>query len=188
LIDLDKFKEVNDTYGHKAGDMVLIHFSNVLTSILRKTDFIARLGGDEFVVLLCDMSDQEKAIEIASKIITEACRPIDIGHGISASTGASIGINYASGTLFRQTNCSLKRIWPCTKRNKAAAARMRSPDTKQAQIRRNPSERGLFKMQQNKRAMLRNRYSELKSSSATPSKLCATSVGNASTCLSLRVI
>lgn len=100
LIDLDKFKEVNDTYGHKAGDMVLIHFSNVLTSILRKTDFIARLGGDEFVVLLCDLSDQEKAIEIAGKIITKACRPIDIGHGISASTGASIGINYASGDTF----------------------------------------------------------------------------------------
>ncbi|MBR7791858.1 sensor domain-containing diguanylate cyclase [Undibacterium sp. FT147W] len=100
LIDLDKFKEVNDTYGHKAGDLVLIHFSTVLTNILRKTDFIARLGGDEFVVLLCDMTDQEKAIEIAGKIITEACRPIDVGHGISASTGASIGINYASGGIF----------------------------------------------------------------------------------------
>jgi diguanylate cyclase (GGDEF)-like protein len=100
LIDLDKFKEVNDTYGHKAGDMVLIHFSSILTGILRKTDFIARLGGDEFVVLLCDLTNQSKAIDIAGKIITEARRPIDVGHGISASIGASIGINYASGDTF----------------------------------------------------------------------------------------
>lgn len=100
LIDLDKFKEVNDTYGHKAGDMVLIHFSTILTGIVRKTDFIARLGGDEFVVLLCDLTDQNKAIEIASMIITEACRPIDLGYGINASTGASIGIHYSSGDIF----------------------------------------------------------------------------------------
>lgn len=98
LIDLDKFKEVNDKYGHKAGDMVLIQFSSILTGILRKTDFIARLGGDEFVVLLCDLTDQSKAIEIAGKIIAEASRPVDVGHGISARIGASIGINYASGT------------------------------------------------------------------------------------------
>lgn len=70
LIDLDKFKEVNDQFGHDAGDKVLIHFTTLLCRTLRKTDFIARTGGDEFVVIVRDLDDVEKAKKLRSRYST----------------------------------------------------------------------------------------------------------------------
>lgn len=57
IIDINDFKKINDTYGHKAGDQVLMHISNVLAQNTRKTDFIARWGGDEFLILAPDIGD-----------------------------------------------------------------------------------------------------------------------------------
>lgn len=102
MIDLDKFKQVNDLYGHEVGDKVLCHFANILTETLRKTDFVARLGGDEFVVLLKDMSIQEKAENIAGKILELVNEPIPVSEDISVEIGASIGISYSDGTPFNK--------------------------------------------------------------------------------------
>lgn len=92
LIDLDFFKEVNDTYGHDAGDQVLIRFARLLESVVRKSDLIGRLGGDEFVLFL-DRLDQSPSLErITRNIIASVAKPINIGGGQTARIGVSIGI------------------------------------------------------------------------------------------------
>jgi diguanylate cyclase (GGDEF)-like protein/PAS domain S-box-containing protein len=92
MMDLDFFKEVNDTYGHQAGDAVLVAVATTLRNAARKTDYVARLGGDEFVLLLDDVDSEEPATRLAEKLLEDIAQPIDIGNGVSASVGASIGI------------------------------------------------------------------------------------------------
>ncbi|MFZ6861305.1 diguanylate cyclase domain-containing protein [Undibacterium sp. Ji67W] len=100
LIDLDKFKQVNDQLGHQAGDEVLIQFSKILHKTLRKSDFIARLGGDEFIVLLHDLHQQTIAEEIAKKIIAQVSTPFQLSTNNSASIGTSIGISFIHAASF----------------------------------------------------------------------------------------
>ncbi|MBC3807518.1 diguanylate cyclase [Undibacterium seohonense] len=94
MIDLDGFKYVNDQYGHEVGDKVLCHFSELLSKIVRRSDFIARIGGDEFVVILKEMDEVNQVENIANKIITETSQVIHFGDAIHIQIGASIGINF----------------------------------------------------------------------------------------------
>lgn len=92
MIDLDRFKEVNDTLGHDIGDKLLIQVSARIKKILRKSDTVARLGGDEFSILLADVN-QDEAISIADKIVDILSKKFFIsGHtfNISGSIGISI--------------------------------------------------------------------------------------------------
>lgn len=93
-IDLDYFKQVNDTYGHQAGDVVLQYVSTALQSAVRRTDFVGRQGGDEFIAVLSDVESATKALEIANTIIAKVSEPIDIGAGRLAHVSASIGIAF----------------------------------------------------------------------------------------------
>lgn len=93
FIDLDGFKEVNDTYGHNIGDILLKVVANILRKNVRKEDVIARIGGDEFNILLEDIKSKEEAIEVANKLRVLAKEPIIIENKsffISFSIGASI--------------------------------------------------------------------------------------------------
>ncbi len=90
LMDLDRFKEVNDTFGHQHGDMLLQQVGMRLTSRLRAVDTVARLGGDEFAVLLLS-ADREGAIKVAETILKELDRPFAL-EGYTVNVGASIGI------------------------------------------------------------------------------------------------
>lgn len=93
FVDLDKFKEVNDTLGHDAGDEVLRVIAQRLRNCLRHSDKIARMGGDEFYVLIEELNDGSHAAEVARKLLKEAARPVHVGDAechISASIGISI--------------------------------------------------------------------------------------------------
>lgn len=92
LIDLDRFKQVNDTYGHAAGDQVLIGVAELLRGLVRKSDLVGRLGGDEFVILLTDIEQPEAIEKIARAILDGASRPYYIGDGRTARVGASVGV------------------------------------------------------------------------------------------------
>jgi diguanylate cyclase (GGDEF)-like protein/PAS domain S-box-containing protein len=92
FVDLDKFKDINDTLGHDAGDEVLRVIARRMRSVLRHTDKIARMGGDEFYVLIEDLNDGFHAAEVAGKLLEEACRPVCVG-GIECRLSASIGIS-----------------------------------------------------------------------------------------------
>ena len=92
MIDLDRFKPINDTYGHEAGDRVLIAVAQRLSQSLRKQDVVVRWGGDEFVVLVFTGQDTEAAPLVADKLLQAVSQPIDLGGGRSGQVGASIGI------------------------------------------------------------------------------------------------
>ena len=91
FIDLDNFKQINDNYGHQAGDDFLIEVSQRLKTSVRENDAVARLGGDEFVVLLDLLPDSELAEEIAARIIDKIALPYQL-KGCEVMSGASIGI------------------------------------------------------------------------------------------------
>jgi len=93
FIDLDRFKNINDIYGHHIGDEVLKETAFRLKSLLRESDLVSRLGGDEFVVVLYDINSQESINFVASNILSELEKPFIIKnkeHFISGSIGISI--------------------------------------------------------------------------------------------------
>ncbi len=95
MLDLDKFKAVNDTLGHPAGDQLLVEVARRLKSSVRETDVLARLGGDEFAIIQEGGPNQrEGAITLALRIISSIAQPFDL-NGQQANVGSSIGIALA---------------------------------------------------------------------------------------------
>jgi diguanylate cyclase (GGDEF)-like protein/PAS domain S-box-containing protein len=92
FIDLDRFKEVNDSFGHESGDVLLREVARRLRLMLRPTDVIARLGGDEFVVAAYCSAGERSAASIAEKLLGALATPVDIGQQ-EVVIGASIGIS-----------------------------------------------------------------------------------------------
>lgn len=97
MLDLDRFKDVNDSFGHVAGDELLQLVAAKLTSHMRGIDTICRLGGDEFTVLLEDLADPDDAARIASEIIRELSEPCRLSSGVEVRIGASVGISIFPG-------------------------------------------------------------------------------------------
>jgi diguanylate cyclase (GGDEF)-like protein len=92
FIDLDRFKYVNDTLGHDAGDELLKVMARRLSSLLRGVDRLARLGGDEFVVLLDHVTDPAALSKVASRLLTELAEPLELGGHMMQISG-SVGIS-----------------------------------------------------------------------------------------------
>ncbi len=92
MMDLDRFKNVNDTLGHLAGDELLKQVAQRITARLRTTDMVARLGGDEFVVLLEDISHQDDAARVATEIVADLSATFQLTQSDDVRIGASIGI------------------------------------------------------------------------------------------------
>jgi diguanylate cyclase (GGDEF)-like protein len=91
FLDLDGFKQVNDNYGHDAGDDVLCQLARRLEDVIRANESVARLGGDEFVVLLTNFGDLTHCEDILQRLLTEVARPLQIGpHSVQIQ--ASIGV------------------------------------------------------------------------------------------------
>jgi len=93
-LDLDEFKEVNDTLGHPVGDQVLRAISTRLKALIRETDTVARLGGDEFAIVQTKIERPEDCSVLANKLLATLNRPLKIG-GQQFNVGASIGIALA---------------------------------------------------------------------------------------------
>lgn len=93
--DLDRFKSVNDTYGHAAGDIVIRQVARRLESAVGQSGTVGRIGGDEFVVLIDDDVDRTSLNKLAERILAGVRAPIDIGDGRSTDVGISLGVALA---------------------------------------------------------------------------------------------
>lgn len=93
FIDLDRFKPINDKYGHAVGDKVLLQVADRLKGMLREADSVCRLGGDEFVILLESTPTVEGAEYVAERTIEFLNEPIEVD-GLKCSIGASVGISF----------------------------------------------------------------------------------------------
>ena len=99
MLDLDNFKDINDTLGHHKGDLILKATAERLRAALRKGDTIARFGGDEFVLILPDLETIEDAIQIAQKIVDSFCKPFLIDtHQLVVTTSIGIAVYPNDGT------------------------------------------------------------------------------------------
>jgi diguanylate cyclase (GGDEF)-like protein len=112
FVDLDRFKNVNDTLGHAVGDGLLRRVARRLRSALRDSDVVARLGGDEFTVLLQNLRRPQDATHVAEQLLAELARPCEI-HGHRVHTAGSIGITLCPqdgsdpDTLLRQADMAM---------------------------------------------------------------------------------
>lgn len=91
-MDLDLFKEVNDTLGHHAGDLVLQHIAIACNKTLRESDTVARMGGDEFAIILPKVTDVEQAMQVAQRVLAAIKQPLQIDDEHVIEIGASLGI------------------------------------------------------------------------------------------------
>jgi|GEM_PF-2240965 len=92
MADLDRFKLINDNYGHQAGDQILIAVAKRITSCVRQSDVVVRLGGDEFAVILQNLNDKGHIANIVQKISAEVTQPVvydNIAHTIGISIGTA---------------------------------------------------------------------------------------------------
>jgi diguanylate cyclase (GGDEF)-like protein len=94
LIDLDGFKEVNDSFGHHVGDLLLSQLARRMRAVVRESDVVARLGGDEFAVLLEGMAEGEPLQRMVEKLLLMLAEPVDC-EGSTAKVSASIGVALA---------------------------------------------------------------------------------------------
>jgi len=113
-VDLDRFKEVNDTLGHTAGDALLVEVASRLRQCVRETDTVARLGGDEFVILAEELDQPADAIPVAQRVCQKLAEPVEIeSHEVAIS--GSVGITFAPGegteiqTLLNNADLALYR-------------------------------------------------------------------------------
>lgn len=112
FLDLDRFKNVNDTLGHAVGDKLLIAVARRLLAAVRETDLVARLGGDEFAIILTGMRESAHTATVAVKIIESITAPFDID-GTEVQIGTSIGIAQLesleddSGSMLKKADLAL---------------------------------------------------------------------------------
>lgn len=93
FIDLDKFKQVNDEYGHRVGDTLLKRAAERIWNAMRESDTVARFGGDEFIILLSLIAETEDVEKVVQKIVDEFSRPFDLdGHVIQIGISAGVAL------------------------------------------------------------------------------------------------
>ena len=136
LLDLDRFKDVNDMLGHAAGDMLLQAVAGRLQRCVRDSDLVARLGGDEFAILLADRTDPVSAGVLSQRLVDEIAAPFNVG-GHRMMIGTSVGVAVASpgmddGALARNADQALY----AAKAQGRGTFRFHDPEMEQVQKRR----------------------------------------------------
>ena len=110
MLDLDRFKDINDSFGHLVGDELLQLVATRLVKPVRTIDTVGRFGGDEFSVLMEDVAGAEQAARVANDIIRVLSEPYGLSSGVEVRIGASVGISiYPDNGLTPQ--CALQRRW-----------------------------------------------------------------------------
>ena len=114
MIDLDRFKAVNDTLGHLVGDQLLARVSDRLKSIMSENELCGRLGGDEFAIVMRDAADPQRLKQVAARVIDQLSQPYEVDHHtlyIGASVGSAIGPGDGNTveTLMRNADLALYR-------------------------------------------------------------------------------
>src|SRR4051812_13494093 len=94
ILDLDRFKDVNDTLGHQQGDLLLVEVAARLRSAVRGSGTVARLGGDEFAVLVPGTAEEEPVLRVARRVLTALEQPVDLD-GLEVEIGGSLGVALA---------------------------------------------------------------------------------------------
>ncbi len=103
MLDLDRFKHINDTYGHPVGDKVLVEVAKRLRNISRQDDVVARLGGDEFLIGLMNIGSNDNLEMIIRRLIRVVSQPMDLGDGRYDYVGASLGASVVDEKLCLET-------------------------------------------------------------------------------------
>lgn len=148
FIDLDRFKMVNDSFGHETGDLLLKHIGQLFCSCVSSTDTVARFGGDEFSILLPNLHDQGEAATIAKKILNTLEEPIFI-KGYEISIAASIGISFYpengldADTLLKHADRAMYRVKNSGKKNFAFYAQQKDDHSAGKLILENDIRKGL---------------------------------------------
>jgi len=101
MLDLDRFKDVNDSFGHATGDELLQKVAERLNGRLRSVDTLTRLGGDEFTILLHGITNKEDAARVANEVVTALGEPWFLSNGYEVRIGSSVGIS-----LYPDDNCT----------------------------------------------------------------------------------
>ena len=99
IIDLDEFKRINDTYGHRTGDQVLIAISERVMERIRQEDVLARYGGDEFLLLIRRIDDEQTLQMIADRILQSINQPISIDHNVFAISASMGGVIFGADNV-----------------------------------------------------------------------------------------
>ncbi len=120
FLDGDHFKDVNDNYGHAAGDLVLTTIAVRIRALLRETDLVARLGGDEFAVLLTPIHNLDDVLTIADHIIDSMALPIILAEGCEITVSLSIGIAVYPDHAQTPENYYNERMKRCIRRRKTS--------------------------------------------------------------------
>jgi len=133
VLDLDRFKLINDSLGHRAGDELLKQIARRLTNAVRGVDTVARLGGDEFVLIVNEARDREDTERIARQIIEELQLAIKIGD-LEVHTSASIGIAFypQDGLTIEALYAHADAAMYCTKQRGGSGVQFFTPDMSQA--------------------------------------------------------
>jgi len=127
-LDLDGFKQINDSLGHDAGDMLLKMVADRLVAAVRQEDTVARMGGDEFVIGLWEISDADGVARLVSKVIQAVSQPYRIqGHDVSMTASVGVGIYPMHGeeveTLMKSADLALYEAKHAGKNNYRIASR-----------------------------------------------------------------
>lgn len=101
IIDIDNFKQVNDTQGHLFGDAILGEFASIIKKTFRRSDIVGRIGGDEFIVFMKDICDQEVILRHARQIITQMHQMESVSSGMHISCSIGIALCPKDGTVFK---------------------------------------------------------------------------------------
>ena len=127
-VDLDGFKEVNDRYGHRTGDIILTEAAQRIAAVVRPGDTIARLGGDEFAIVCRELDDADEATAIADRVPGRGeSRPWRRPTGWSRWGPASASPPWSWATTCTPTSCSMRPTGPCTRPSGPGAGAGSSP-------------------------------------------------------------